>query len=150
MLEETGYCDIGVVDEFTNGAELTGCIGETELWPKKFQPATTTPAELHDTASKERSRLLRSHLFPSNELNGEIWKQTLEEKTASWLEGPLDISSLLADYPLSRRFAITQGTKIRCMDDFSMLSVNSCVQSTESPKSHTADVLEALCSCIMR
>ena len=65
------------------------------------------------------------------------------------LEGPISLDLIPSTYPLSRRFGIQQGAKIRCIDDFSMSSVNACVQSCESPKPHTLDVFAAMCAHVM-
>ena len=54
-----------------------------------------------------------------------------------------------ADCPLSRRFGIQQGQKVRCIDDFSRSSVHKSVQTCESPKPHTIDVFAAMCVHLM-
>ena len=43
-------------------------------------------------------------------------------------------------YPLSKRFGVVQGEKIRCVDDFSRSGVK---------KPHTLDVLAGLCLELM-
>lgn len=73
----------------------------------------------------------------------------MEEVQSGALEGPLSLDDIPCHYPLSRRFGIKQGAKIRCIDDFSMTSVNASVQSTESPKPQTLDVFAALCVYVM-
>lgn len=117
MLEAVNYPDLAVVDEFSQGTDLVGSVNETGLWPKKFQPATLTTTELHDVAKKERGRIISGGPFPADDLTEEIWKQTMEEKQSGWLQGPLSIEDLPESYPLSRRFAIAQGSKVRCIDD---------------------------------
>ena len=41
------------------------------------------------------------------------------------LVGPIPLADILDDVPLSRRFGIKQGAKVRCIDDFSRSSVIS-------------------------
>lgn len=151
MLFSCDYYDMGVVDAFSSGADLVGEIPHTGLWPSKFQPATITAEELHDVACKERDNLLSGSAFCfDDELGDEVWEQTMEEVASGHLVGPLELDSIPRHYPLGRRFAIHQGSKTRCVGDFSMSSVNSCVQTCEIPKPHTADSLAALCSYIMQ
>lgn len=59
--------------------------------------------------------------------------------------GPIPLSEVDRNKPLSRRFGIQQGAKVRCIHDFSRSSVNSAVQTCESPKPHTVDVFAAMC-----
>ena len=150
MLLACDYLDMDVFQEFTQGTELIGDIPRTGLWPAKFQPATITVEELHDVAIREMSNIFGGGAFNfDDELVNETWSQTLDEVDAGYLIGPMDISFLPQHYTLSRRFSVHQGSKIRCIDDFSMSSVNACVQASESPKPHTVDTLAALCTYVM-
>ena len=58
------------------------------------------------------------------------------EVNSGLLEGPINLKDIPLDCPLSRWFGIQQGAKVRCIDDFSRSSVNSCVQTCESKASH--------------
>ena len=51
--------------------------------------------------------------------------------------------------PVSKRFGVVQGAKVRCVDDFTGSSVNLAVQSCESPRPHTLDVVAGLLSILM-
>ena len=73
----------------------------------------------------------------------------MEEVKAGLLEGPIDLANVPTNYPLSRRFGIQQGSKVRCIDDFSRSAVNSAAQTCESPKPHTVDVFAAMCVNLM-
>ena len=75
-----------------------------------------------------------------------VWTKTLEKVQTGSLVGPAEVPSR---YPLSRRFGIKQGQKVRCIDDFSRSSVNACVQTVESPKPQTLGVFAALCVLMM-
>lgn len=150
MLSAMQYSDMDVVTEFCQGTELVGCVAKTGLWPQKFQPATIGVEELKDIAVKER------HLFTQQFGDGiqeqfldEVWSKTLEEVEAGILVGPLPLHEVPPECPLSRRFGIAQGSKMRCIDDYSRSSVNSAVQTCESPKPHTLDVYAALCAYVM-
>ena len=73
----------------------------------------------------------------------------MDEVKAGLLEGPIDLADVPTNYPLSRRFGIQQGSKVRCIDDFSRSAVNSAAQTCESPKPHTVDVFAAMCVNLM-
>ena len=150
MLEATQYPDMNVVQEFMNGSELVGCVQKTGLWPAKFQPASIGVEELHQVAIKERA-LFEQQFGQGNQEQflEEVWTKTLEEVESGVLVGPFSLNEVPDRYPLSRRFGIAQGAKIRCIDDFSRSSVNSAVQTCESPKPHTLDVYAALCVFVM-
>ena len=148
MLTAANYPDMGVIDEFSQGSELVGDVDRTGLWPSKFQPATISLDELHRVAAMERGALHQQ--FTSDAPHAaEVWRKTMEEVAAGTLTGPIKLCDVPDDYPLSKRFGIMQGNKVRCIDDFSRSSVNACVQSSESPKPHTLDVFGALCVTAM-
>ena len=150
MLKSVQYTDMGVVAEFKQGSDLVGCTETTGLWPLKFQPATISLNELHDVAARERLLLHQQFLGGIGEqFLEEVWSKTQEEVEAGSLVGPLALHEVPVECPLSRRFVIKQGPKVRCIDDFSRSSVNSCVHTTESPKPQTLDVFAALCVYVM-
>lgn len=145
MLEELNYPDASVTDELQFGASLTGDIPPTGMLPGKFCPAL-----LSDESLALRSRLTRTQALQSacssgdNEIDLEVWKQTREEVLSGWLYGPIDPSEVGHSEPISRRFGIRQGSKIRPIDDFSASGVNNATSSCESPSLHTVDVLASL------
>ena len=120
MLKSMQYSDMDVVEEFKQGSELVGCIEKTGLWPMKFQPATVSVSELHEVAARERPLLAQQVRADGEGLYlDEVWTKTMEEVQAGSLVGPLNLSEVPDNYPLSRRFGIKQGLKVRCIDDFS-------------------------------
>ncbi len=150
MLQSIDYEDMGVVDEFTGGSTLVGEAEATNLWPKRFSPATMTINELRDNACKERPNLRCPWNVSSDvELWQSVWDQTLQEVENGFWVGPLDMSKIPTSAPINFRFGIRQGGKIRCVDDYSKSGVNSCAQVCESPKPHTVDVLSALALALM-
>ena len=67
----------------------------------------------------------------------------MAEVQSGFLIGPIDLDQVPHHIPLSKRCGIKQGTKTRCVDDFSRSGINSCAQASESPKPHT--VLRLVC-----
>ena len=150
MLKATKYIDMDVVREFREGSDLVGCVERTGLWPTKFQPAVISVDELHEVAKLDRAGIggLR-HDDSQDDLLEPVWAKTMEEVESGALVGPIPLEQIPADVPLSRRFGIRQGQKVRCIDDFSKSSVNQTVQTSESPKPHTLDIFAAMCIQVM-
>ena len=149
MLQAIDYEDLGVVQEFMRGTSLVGPAPKTELWPAKFMPATMSVKELLDTSERERQRGVKA-IEIDDEMTQTIWQQTLDEVKAGFLTGPFELDQVPAHIPLSKRFGVRQGSKIRCVDDFSRSGINSCAQVSESPKPHTIDIIAALTLALMR
>ena len=146
MLRAVGYPDLGVEDEFKRGTDLVGEVEKTGLWPVKFQPAVIGVDELCGIAAMERGSIAEQFGGCSDiELTEQVWSKTLDEVSAGALTGPIPLTEIADDIPLSRRFGIRQGSKVRCIDDYTRSSVNSAVQSCESPKPYTLDVFAGMC-----
>ena len=150
MLEACKYQDMGVVAEMKNGIHLTGETCRTQLWPEKFTPVAIRTEELSEISRRDRSSVAGHPILSDNpKVNEAVWQQTLQEVTDGFIEGPFDLKSIPADHPVSKRFGVVQGSKIRCVDDFTGSSVNLTVQSCESPRPHTLDVVAGLLSALM-
>ena len=149
----TGYEDMEVVKECIEGSHLGGACDVTGLWPKKFAPVTMTIGELHCTAAEERE--LQSHWrvgvgdVGDAAVQQSVWQQTLKEGETGAHVGPINLEDVDATFPLSRRFGVQQGQKVRCVDDFTHSGVNACAQVVESPRPHTLDTIAALCMPLM-
>ena len=150
MLESCNYQDMGVVSEMQNGIHLTGETIRTKLWPEKFTPAAISPEELAEISRRDRPSVVQHPIVSEdNEVNQTVWQQTLQEVADGFVEGPFDIKSIPTNIPISKRFGVVQGSKVRCVDDFTGSSVNLAVQSCESPRPHTLDVVAGLLSVMM-
>ena len=144
MLIESNYADPGAVDELIHGADLTGLVPETNVLPGKFCPALLT-----DEALGVRASLLRRRGANIAKSSGDsviddgVWSQTMTELAAGWLEGPLNPDVVPHTQPISRRFGVKQGAKVRPIDDFSDSGVNQATTTVEAPSLHTVDVISA-------
>ena len=150
ILDDLNYPDKTVIEEVISGTVLTGEVPSTGLFNPVFKPAAMSEDLLRDTADEGRHSVFRSVKSQGDLLDQEVKKQTLEELQKGWLEGPFDPSELPNGSVVSRRFGIQQGSKVRLIDDLSASHVNSCVQTNESPKPHSTDVLAALAIQLMR
>ena len=119
MLRSVDYPDMGVVEELRGGTDLVGTVGKTGLWPTKFQPALVALDELRDIAKRDRAGLQQQFSGAGGaDLIVPVWDKTMEEVASGMLEGPIALEDIPSDHPLSRRFGIQQGAKVRCIDDF--------------------------------
>ena len=117
MLREAQYPDMGVVKEFREGSALVGEAPRTGLWPQKLSPASTTESELRESAARERAAV--QSRTTDGQLDRQVWGATIKEVGLGYLDGPMELSDVPNDWLLSPRFGIMQGSKMRCIDDFS-------------------------------
>ena len=66
------------------------------------------------------------------------------------MSGPHELSELPHNAVISRRFALWQKTKYRCIDDYSGSLVNATCTIDETPFLHTIDIASALLSSWMQ
>lgn len=144
MLRDLGYPDMGVIDELKHGSDLIGDIPVTGMLPGKLSMATQTPEGLAARSRLVQKRVVHS-MGPSGdcEIDDAVWSKTMQEVAEGWLSGPLDLSEVGVDEPVSRRFGLKQRDKIRPIDDFSASGINDTVSSWETPMLHTVDVFSS-------
>ena len=107
----------------------------------KFQPATIIPGELHNVGRKELGALREQFAGLETVRSGLV---VLRCPGRAHVIGRLNVSCLR-----SRSLGIQQGSKVHSIDDFSRTSVNSSVQTCESPKTDSVDVFASLCVQLM-
>jgi len=145
MLEEQQYPDMGVFEEISEGTGLTGSVPDSGLFEKVFRPSEITESFLKDNALKNRKAIFHATKSSGDkEIDEVVYSKTLEEVSAGWLIGPISFESLPDEAVVSTRFGLRQPSKIRLIDNFSGSSVNATVQSFESPKPHTTDVVASI------
>ena len=142
MLQDAGYCDVGIVDQIASGFDLMGHIPEAGVFRSKTVPATLTPDEVRRTAKHTRQGIL---LGAAEGLRDEhasrLYEITLEERDKGWLQGPVDPSTLDDRASVSRRFAVFQSGKVRPIDDLSESLINSTTSRTEAVTPHGLDTI---------
>ena len=145
MLKEAGYPDPGVVDELINGTELVGTVPASGIFGTKFKPADMSVAQLRNLSFAERTKnFYSSRSSGDDEVDRVVYEKTIEEVSAGWATGPFSLEDLPEQCILSRRFGLRQTSKIRLIDGLSGSSVNASVQTVESPKPHTTDVVASV------
>ena len=149
ILEDLRYPDMGVLEEMLEGVRLTGQTPCTGIFPGAFKPAKRTPEKLRSEASETRQRIL-SEVRSQGHLDVPLEQKVDEEVELGWLSKAVDPKDVPTDATISRRFAIEQGGKIRLIDDLSDSGVNGSVQTTESPKPQSLDVVAAMVLACLR
>ena len=100
----------------------------------------------------ERERPLVQHnaiISEDASVNQAVWMQTLDEVRSGMIEGPFDVELIPLSSRISRRFGVKQNEKVRCVDDFTGSSVNCSIQTHETPRPHTLDIVGGLMSLCM-
>ena len=93
--------------------------------------------------------LLQSRWHIGVDVQKSVWQRTLKEVETGALVGPISLDEVDATFPLSRRFGVQQGQKVRCVDDFTRSGVNAWAQVVESPRPHKLDTIAALCMSLL-
>ena len=143
ILKDLEYPDMDVVDEMLGGVKLTGQTPCTNVFPAAFKPAKHTVADLEANAMSAQRRILES-IKSQGHLDKHLEEKVDEEVELGWLSEPVDPADVPHNASISRRFAIEQGDKIRLIDDLSDSGVNGSVQTTESPKPQSLDIVAAM------
>ena len=151
MLREVEFPDMGVVEEMKAGASLTGDIPITNMLPCKFVPPLLDESSLASQASLLRNNV-QDHAVSSGDahLDAEVWQKTMEEVNLSWLRGPLELSDVPVNSPITRRFGLSQKHKVRLIDDYTQSGVNHFVTVHESLSLHTVDIAASLVTVWLR
>ena len=124
LMVETGYPDLEIFDEVTEGIKLVGPAHESGAFPAGMTPAQQSVSQLSSQAVWRRKTAIgkcRSSGIKS--ANVELWEQSLNEVNTGWLDGPFYEESEVServqttDWICTRRLPVQQPTKIRLIDD---------------------------------
>ena len=145
MLREAKYPDMGVVNELLHGTELVGSVPASGIFEAKFKPADMSVEQLQAMSFPDRIKnFYSSRSSGDDEVDMIVYEKTLEEVSSGWAVGPIPLCNLPKRCVLSRRFGLRQPNKIRLIDDLSGSLINATVQTVESPKPHTTDVVASV------
>lgn len=136
ILQRADYPDIQIIDDIVAGLALTGPLPISGVYPRKLRSASITAAQLKCGAKWTRKGLIaRVKSSGDLEVDARVWSEALEEKEKGWLSGPFSEAELITkfggEFVASRRFGLSQGPKVRSIDDFSESLVNSSVSTFE-------------------
>jgi len=151
LLEQYGYDDLEVVRFMREGVPLVGTHDHPSCYALKLKLASTTEAELRDSALP--CRLALESRRPQTDAPGfaEHLEETAQEEVElSFLEGPFfsaeEVTKALGhtNWRIMRRFVIEQGAKLRPIDDGLEAQLNSAYTSTIRLDLQDADYVVAL------
>ena len=143
ILVELEYPDCEVF-EFLEGTHLVGEVPVCGVFEKRFKPAELTVQQLSaKSGAEKRKNFHRCCSSGDPEVDVTVYEKTLEEVHLGWARGPISFEDLPETAILSRRFGLRQPGKVRLIDDLSGSSVNSTVQTAESPKPQNVDYIGA-------
>ena len=138
MLEDLDYPDKKLASDIKSGFKLVGWQPKSNVFPLHTKRPEQT-LEAVKAAAKGVNKAIRSQVAKSasDELNGEVWNQTLEEVSKGWIwiDEECDPDSHL----LAKRFGLRQGEKVRLIDDCSIGGLNSTCGTSEKLRIHAID-----------
>lgn len=151
MLRHAGYSDMNVVSIVRDGVPLVGQVQQSGHFAKTYKPAAISVEYLEQHAADLRGAILSGVCSSGDkECDSFVYDETLKELERGWLSGPHELSKLPHNAVISRRFALWQKTKYRCIDDYSGSLVNATCTIDETPFLHTIDIASALLSSWMQ
>ncbi|CAE7558779.1 unnamed protein product, partial [Symbiodinium sp. CCMP2456] len=150
MLIDAGVPDENLFNDMVNGFRLTGTLEPSGLFPPKFKPAVISVAELKRSAAWSKHLIEGACRKASRDpdVARAVWKESLEQVGKGWLSGPFTWDQMDEKYGgawvASKRFGVTQGDKVRAVDDLSQFQVNASVTETEKIQLEGLDDIVAL------
>ena len=137
MLRDAGVDDPHLLEDMTKGFKLIGALPPSGQFPRKLKPAILDVPQLKAIArwSKHLVEASCRKAAPDAGVAAAVWAETLDQVEKSWLKGPFSWDVIDKKYGgcwiPSKRFGVTQGDKVRSVDDLSEFLINSAVTETE-------------------
>ncbi|CAE7673348.1 unnamed protein product [Symbiodinium sp. CCMP2456] len=156
MIETSGYGDVNLPNDIGEGFDLLGPIPDSSgVMPKKATFASLSVSEVREVASDNQRSVWQAtkdsiRTAEDLEVAREVYRLTLAELDAKWVEGPFGLSDLPKDAILTRRFGVVQSSwdavkgsikKIRPIDDLTESLANLTSSGTETIAPHGVDCI---------
>ena len=132
LMVETGYPDLEIFEEVTEGIKLVGPAHASQAFPAGMTPAQQSVVQLEAQAVwRRKTSIGKCRSSGDTAADVELWEQSLAEAEAGWIDGPFydecEISERVKtnDWICTRRFPLQQPTKIRLIDDGLESGLNS-------------------------
>ena len=154
-MEETGFDDANLFDEFCKGFKVTGKATHCNEFPHGFQPPLRSVDDLKQNAVWLRKRSIGKCVGSGNrEMDCTVWSKTLKERDCGWICGPFTEQEVDAQlghshWLATRRFGLQQPNKVRLIDDCLSSGVNSAFTGTNKLTLMGVDALASLVLCVM-
>ena len=143
ILNEMQYEDTSVLDLLRHGSPLAGDIPKCEAFEELFKPCMLTmPQLLKEAPQRNQAVMAACKSSGDPQIDLQVLHETREEVKRGWAIGPLD--TVPAGGVISRRFPLTQKTKTRMIDDFTISGINDTASSHNKVDLHMVDTFAAL------
>ena len=154
ILEHIGYPDKDIVKDLIQGTQLTGSVPKSNLFPRRHKVALSSADAVLQASNLIRDSVI-ARISPSDdpEVDRAVYAETCAEEETGWVSKPITLQDLEHmfenKFVIAKRFGIRQGGKIRCIDDYSISSANSTVESHEKLDLYGCDELFAVLKVII-
>ena len=158
MIEASGYGDVTLPSDIGKGFNLLGPIPDSSgVMPKKATFASLSVSEVREVANDNQRSVWQAtkdsiRTAEDLEIAREVYRLTLAELEAKWVEGPFGLADLPKDAILTRRFGVVQSSwdavkgaikKIRPIDDLTESLANLTSSGNETIAPHGVDCIIA-------
>ena len=157
LMVETGYPDLEIFEEVTEGIKLVGPAHASQAFPAGMMPAQQSVSQLEAQAVWRRKTSIGKCRSSGDTLaDVELWEQSLAEAEAGWVDGPFYDESEVServkttDWICTRRFPLQQPTKIRLIDDGLESGLNSAYSCYNKLTLMDMDAVVALANTVLQ
>ena len=150
MLSDAGVPDDRLFEDLVNGFRLTGNLEPSGLFPPKYKPAVVSVEELRRSSQWAKHLIEGACRKASRDpaVAEAVWKESLQQVEKGWLAGPFTWEQMDEKFSgtwiASKRFGVSQGDKVRAVDDLSQFQINASVTETEKIQLEGLDDIVAL------
>ena len=154
MIKESGHTDTTIAMDIARGHRLTGLVEDSNAFPSKVRLPSITEKALAQSAKWTRRAIIGSvKSSGSKDVDDKLYSATMDEVAERWLDGPRSESEITTEvgplWNVSRRFPVSQGDKVRAIDDYSESFVNSAFGSLERISLGGIDEIAAIAKLFM-
>eukprot|EP00434_Breviolum_minutum_P016199 symbB.v1.2.014274.t1/scaffold1033.1/size247163/12 len=149
MLEEYDYPDKKLIDEMSEGFNLTGWSNASSVFPRNVKRPQYDVSTLKLLASglNQSIKAQLMSLDDEDEVNKVTWEQTLQEVELGYIWQDDDATSSSCAW--SKRFGLVQKDKIRMIDDCTIGGINKTIGVVERYRIHSIDEIAAYISWML-
>jgi len=145
MLKDIGYEDTQALELLARGATLAGEIETSPAFERQYKPCLATLDQLRQNAPKLNKVILSmTQSSGSSEVDKQLLDETKLEVQKGWAVGPFDLEELEEGAVISRRFPLSQGSKTRMIDDYSISGINDSCTVNNKLDLHMVDTFCAV------
>ena len=134
LLDEVGIRSDDVPEMMRCGAPLIGVIPTSGTGVDKELPVMSSTDELLDQRISGNASMIEQ--LRSSEFDEKIFEQTVEDADLKRMSYPKPYNEVSDHCVASKRFAIQQGERIRCVDDMTASRVNPCAGAATKIREH--------------